>query len=70
MILQGYLRESTITGVPVAANVRPFDDRKKMFQTIEEIQEAGVRWVRLQIDTGFGTRLGIGWLLKTALPYL
>ena len=49
------LKEIVATGVPVAANVRPFKDRGKMFQTIGEIQEAGVRWVGLQIDTGFKT---------------
>jgi isopentenyl diphosphate isomerase/L-lactate dehydrogenase-like FMN-dependent dehydrogenase len=45
------------TGVPVAANVRPFKDRKRMFQTIDDIQDAGVRWVGIQVDTGFGTKI-------------
>ena len=35
------LKDIVATGVLVAANVRPFEDREKMFQTIEEIQEAG-----------------------------
>lgn len=45
------------TGVPVAANVRPFKDRDKIFQTIEEIQEAGAQWLGVQIDTGLGTKI-------------
>jgi len=45
------------TGVPVAANVRPFKDRNKIFQTIEEIQAAGVKWLGVQIDTGLGTKV-------------
>ena len=45
------------TGVPVAANVRPFKDRKKLFQTIDKIQEAGAKWLGLQIDTGLGTKV-------------
>ena len=51
------LQEIVETGVPVAANVRPLKHRKKMFQAIESIQEAGVRWIGLQIDTGFGTKI-------------
>lgn len=51
------LKEITETGVPVAANVKPFEDRKKMFRSIEEIQEAGVRWVGIEIDSGQGTKI-------------
>lgn len=45
------------TGVPLAANVKPFIDRKKMFQALNEIQEAGVRWVGIEIDSGQGTKV-------------
>jgi len=45
------------TGVPVAANVRPFKDREKMFQDIEEIQEAGVQWLVMQVNVGQGTKI-------------
>ena len=45
------------TGVPVAANVRPFKDRKKLFKAIDKIQEAGAKWLGLQIDTGLGTKV-------------
>ena len=62
------LREIVDTGVPVAANVRPFKDRGKMFQTIEEIQEAGVRWVGLQIDTGFGTKVKDRMVVEDCAP--
>ena len=51
------LREIVETGVPVAANVKPFKDRKKMFQGLEEIQKAGVRWVGVEIDSGQGTKI-------------
>jgi len=51
------LTEIVATGVPVAANVRPFKDRKKMFAAIDDIQEAGVRWLGIQVDTGLGTKL-------------
>lgn len=62
------LREIVETGVPVVANVRPFVDRKKMFQTIEEIQDAGVRWVGLQIDTGFGTKVRDRMVVEDCAP--
>jgi isopentenyl diphosphate isomerase/L-lactate dehydrogenase-like FMN-dependent dehydrogenase len=51
------LKEIVATGVPVVANIRPFREREKMFRTIEEIQDAGVKWVGIQIDTGFGTKV-------------
>ncbi len=51
------LKEIVKTGVPIAANVRPFKDRKRMFQTIEDIQDAGACWVGIQVDTGFGTKI-------------
>lgn len=51
------LKEIIETGVPLAANVRPFKDRKKMFETIDQLQEAGVQWLGIQVDTGLGTKL-------------
>jgi len=46
------------TGVPLAANVKPLQDRKKMFKDLEEIQEAGVQWAGVEIDAGQGTKIG------------
>jgi 4-hydroxymandelate oxidase len=52
------LGELVETGVPVAANVKPFKDRKKMFEGLEEIQRARVKWVGVEIDSGQGTKIG------------
>ena len=52
------LKEIVDTGVPVAANVKPFKDRKKMLQDIDTVQEAGVQWVGIEIDAGQGTKIG------------
>jgi len=46
------------TGVPLAANVKPFSDRKKMFQALDDIQAAGVTWVGVEVDSGQGTKVG------------
>lgn len=51
------LKEIAATGVPVAANVKPLKDRKKMFQALDEIQAAGVQWVGIEIDSGQGTKV-------------
>jgi isopentenyl diphosphate isomerase/L-lactate dehydrogenase-like FMN-dependent dehydrogenase len=51
------LKEIASTGVPLAANVKPFEDRKKMFRHIDEIQEAGVQWLGVEIDSGQGTKI-------------
>lgn len=51
------LKEIVETGVPVAANVKPFMDRQKMFTAIDEIQSAGVNWIGIEIDSGQGTKI-------------
>ena len=51
------LAEIVKTGVPVAANVKPFKDREKMFRAFEEVQEAGVQWVGVEVDSGQGTKV-------------
>ena len=51
------LKEIVSTGVPVAANVKPLIYREKMFETIDGIQKAGVRWIGIEIDSGQGTKV-------------
>jgi isopentenyl diphosphate isomerase/L-lactate dehydrogenase-like FMN-dependent dehydrogenase len=51
------LKELAGTGVALAANVKPFQDRDKMVQGIEEILEAGVHWLGIEIDAGVGTKI-------------
>ncbi len=51
------LKEIASTGVPLAANVKPFEDRQKMFRYIDEIQAAGVQWLGVEIDSGQGTKI-------------
>lgn len=51
------LRKIVDTGVPLVANVKPFQDRKKMFEALDEIQGAGVRWIGVEIDAGQGTKV-------------
>ncbi len=45
------------TGVPLAANVKPLKDREKMLEALREIQEAGVDWVGVEVDSGMGTKI-------------
>jgi len=52
------LKEIVHTGVPVAANVKPLEDRKELFSTLDEFQEAGVNWVGIEIDAALGTKIG------------
>ncbi len=44
-------------GVPLAATIKPLKDRKKMFQSLEEVQSAGVSWAGIEIDVGQGTKI-------------
>lgn len=52
------LKEIVQLGVPVAANVKPLEDRKKLFSVLDEFQEAGVNWVGIEIDAALGTKIG------------
>ena len=51
------LDQLVATGVPVAANVKPFKDRGKMQADIERILAAGVTWLGLEVDAGVGTKI-------------
>ena len=46
------LQELVETGVPMAANVKPYQDRDKIYEEIDEIQAAGVHWVGIEVDAG------------------
>jgi len=62
------LPEIIRTGVPVAANVKPHQDRDSLFRQIDEIQEAGVRWVGVEIDSGVGTKIGDRPMASDCIP--
>ena len=51
------LKELAETGVPIAANAKPFKDRDKMFRDLEGIQKADVTWVGIETDAGQGTKI-------------
>ena len=51
------LKELVKTGVPLAANVKAFKDRRKVFQSMDDIQAAGVHWMGVEIDSGQGTKI-------------
>ena len=51
------LKELVATGVPIAANAKPFRDRDKVFRDLEAIQKAGVTWVGIETDAGQGTKI-------------
>ena len=55
-------------GVPLAANAKPFADRDKMFQALDEIQEAGVQWVGIEVDAGQGTKVRDRQMASDCLP--
>jgi 4-hydroxymandelate oxidase len=51
------LKQLVASGVPVAANVKPFRDRDKVFRGLEDIQKAGATWVGIETDAGQGTKI-------------
>jgi len=51
------LKELAASGVPIIQNVKPYEDRKKLFEDLEKIQEAGVTWIGVEIDAAQGTKI-------------
>jgi isopentenyl diphosphate isomerase/L-lactate dehydrogenase-like FMN-dependent dehydrogenase len=52
------LSEIAATGVPLAANVKPFKDRDKIYAALDDILGQGVTWVGIEIDAAQGTKIG------------
>lgn len=51
------LKEIKMTGVPLAANVKPYADRNKMYRALDDIQNTDTDWVGVEIDSGQGTKI-------------
>ncbi|MDP6394218.1 MAG: alpha-hydroxy acid oxidase [Desulfobacterales bacterium] len=62
------LKELAAIGVPLVANVKPFQDRKKMFEALDDIQAAGVQWIGVEIDAGQGTKIKDRQMAKDCFP--
>jgi isopentenyl diphosphate isomerase/L-lactate dehydrogenase-like FMN-dependent dehydrogenase len=62
------LEELAATGVPIAANVKPFQDRSRLFRDLEEAQKAGVTWLGIETDAGQGTKIGDRLITKDCAP--
>jgi isopentenyl diphosphate isomerase/L-lactate dehydrogenase-like FMN-dependent dehydrogenase len=62
------LEDLVATGVPIAANVKPFRDRSRLFEDLEEAQKAGVTWLGIETDAGQGTKIGDRLITKDCAP--
>lgn len=51
------LDELVRTGVPLVQTVKPYENRKRIFQEIETAERAGVTAVGVEIDAGQGTKV-------------
>jgi isopentenyl diphosphate isomerase/L-lactate dehydrogenase-like FMN-dependent dehydrogenase len=63
------LKELAATGVPIAANAKPFRDRDKVFRDLEAIQKAGVTWVGIETDAGQGTKIHDKQIVADCAPF-
>ena len=52
------LKRLTELGVPTAQNSKPYEDRKKLLDELAMIEDSGVDWIGLEIDSGQGTKIG------------
>ena len=51
------LDELVRTGVPLVQTIKPYEDRRRIFQEIETAERAGVAAVGVEIDAGQGTKI-------------
>ena len=51
------LRELVEVGVPLVQTVKPYTDRSKMMKMISKAENAGVRWIGIEVDAGQGTKI-------------
>jgi len=63
------LKELVATGVPIAANAKPFRDRDKVFRDLEVIQKAGVTWMGIETDAGQGTKVHDKQVASDCTPF-
>jgi isopentenyl diphosphate isomerase/L-lactate dehydrogenase-like FMN-dependent dehydrogenase len=52
------LSDIAAIGVPLAANVKPFKDRNKIYAMLDDILGQGVTWVGIELDAAQGTKIG------------
>jgi isopentenyl diphosphate isomerase/L-lactate dehydrogenase-like FMN-dependent dehydrogenase len=62
------LAELVKTGVPLMQNVKPHADRKKLYNELDLILNAGVAAVGIEIDSGQGTKGGDRLMAKNCAP--
>jgi 4-hydroxymandelate oxidase len=63
------LKDLVATGVPLAANVKAFKDRSRVFAAIDEILDAGVAWLGMEIDSGQGTKIRDRMMATDCSPF-
>ena len=66
--IPGNLDDIVSIGVPVAANVKPYNERPNMYRDLEQIQKAGVNWVGIETDAGQGTKVGDRPVVRNCTP--
>ncbi|MCF8033615.1 MAG: alpha-hydroxy-acid oxidizing protein [Desulfarculaceae bacterium] len=62
------LAELCALELPVVANAKPFRERGRIFEMIEQFQKAGATWIGLEIDAAEGTKIGDQAMVADCAP--
>ena len=51
------LEELVEVGVPLVQTIKPLSDRNRLMDMISQAEAAGVTWVGIEVDAGYGTKI-------------
>lgn len=51
------LKELVETGVPLIQTLKPISNRSQLMEMISQAEAAGVTWIGIEIDAGYGTKI-------------
>lgn len=51
------LKELVETGVPLIQTLKPLSNRSQLMEMISQAEAAGVTWIGIEIDAGYGTKI-------------
>lgn len=67
--MPGDLSSLIDTGVPLIVNLhKPVRQRDKLYQDLDKLQEQGVSWIGIEVDSGQGTKVGDQIMVRDCVP--
>ena len=62
------LKELVETGVPLIQTLKPISNRSQLMEMISQAEAAGVTWIGIEIDAGYGTKILDTPMVRDCVP--